>query len=163
MTMTLDTTIHELDSRLAAMQARQEELLWAVVEAQPAGEGHALADSLGDAVQDGLSHLRQARQALREATVGNSSVRDSLTAVARGLVECQREVTRASDIHHDRLLDATTLRGLHDMARERSGSWRSWARGVEDALTQCRLPLHDVNQALLEAWNSITQHLPAAA
>jgi hypothetical protein len=49
------------------------------------------------------------------------------------------------------------MEALNSLVQEDGKEWWQWVNGVKDGLEWCRQPLYDVNQALFQCWQELTE------
>jgi hypothetical protein len=162
--MTLKKSFQSLAERLELLRRTTEELLqWAVTQGKPTRviqgktveEDHALASKYYEATV-GLTAL--AEEAVAAACEGLDAVNNQidLARARRALINCQAGVNQLTQSFFARMVSFEALADLDSLAREQ-GKWEQWVLGVKDALRQCREPIGEVNQALFELWQEITE------
>lgn len=150
--MTLTTSLVELATRLDTLEQHLEDLLWAVVQAQPdEAHGHTLVDQYEATTEDLISLVREAREALQSLAGSSRSV-----AIGPVLSLCQERHNRLVARYYSDLASYERLRGLRRM-RRRWGGWASWSVGVVAALRRCAEPIHQSGDALRHCWADATE------
>src|SRR5207247_3491423 len=80
-----------------------------------------------------------------------------LSLVRRAMINCQSQVNRVSLRFFSELVSFEALEDLGSLQRERQKLWHHWVSGVKDALDRCRQPIDDVNQALFQCWQELSE------
>ena len=166
--MTLKRSFQNLAEKLEGLRLTTEELLqWAVtqgkpvavIQGKPVEEDHALVGRYYEAAI-GLTSLTE--EAIAAAEEGEQAVAERID-LARArcvLITCQDEVNQLTQSFFSKMVSFEALDDLQSLAREQS-KWEQWVLGVKDALKHCREPIVEVNQALFELWQEITEHASA--
>jgi len=154
-----------LDQVLASLQAMREALLdvrIAAIEDKPRRGDVVLVDVFGDAadellgwLEDAVSEIGIARQAIEHGP--------DLYHVRRELIGCQQYYQRIALRFSFDLLSYARMAELMSCGRTRGDAWRGWANGLKNALERCRQPLYDLDQALFECWQELTERMGAAS
>jgi hypothetical protein len=153
--MTMQQSFLALASALDELDRAFDHLIWAVAQGQPIAKGHnegSPAGALDDAVQELRGWVAEAQQCL-DAPLGRPAA--DASPAYRALVDCQRYAVLLAERFNHRLAapDALTTLGL--LSRGDDAGWQSWAFGVRDAIERCRVPLHELNAALLQCWQEL--------
>lgn len=153
--MTLEQALLALDNCLAQFEQALDNVLWAVVEAQPAStRGHALVDYYEGATIELIGLVKEARAAI--AAVGRSIATDQ---AGYALTNCQEQIQQIITRFYDELRDCERKDALNRLARQRGSEWARWVHGVQDALDGCPQPLYAVGQALTPCWLALTDQV----
>jgi hypothetical protein len=155
--MTLEASLLKLNKNLEQLEGALDNLLWAVVQAQPQEEpGHALADHYDIATSDLLGLVKEAKEA---AETGRNAAEGRLdfAGVRQALIICQDRFNQLWDRFYNDLVSLERIEALNNLAQEPGSKWRPWREGVRDALSQCPQLLHEVGQALLPCWQTLTE------
>jgi hypothetical protein len=147
--MTIERDFTKLRQAVTVLYEVLDNLRWAVVEAQPDGQGHALADRMEGITLDLLSATIGARQALEPLPADTLVLREQL-------ILCQRQFHYINSRFHDEMWGYEPVAALYELAAEQEESWASWSAGVRDALEPGPQKLYDVAEALFACWQSIT-------
>lgn len=149
--------IEQTLERLAASLRTVEECLHGVTVT--VSEDHPDDDALlvGD-LEDKLHDIAaQAAEAADLASILTSAAADPPTPseLRRGLARCHSLHLQVSRLLRDGLLAPGHSRQLRHLAASRRGPWVPWVRAVSAGLEACREPLWAVDDALLEAWQTL--------
>ena len=108
----------------------------------------------------GLTSLTE--EAIAAAEEGQQAVLEQidLARARRVLIVCQDGVNQLTQTFFSKMVSFEAWDDLESLAREQS-KWEQWVLGVKDALRRCREPIGEVNQALFELWQEITEHAGA--
>jgi hypothetical protein len=158
--MTVQQSFLALAGALDELDRALDHLAWAVGQGQPprtTGDGDRLSPvgQLDDLVQELCGWGVEARQTLD--TLHGRPLAD-VTQAYRALVACQRFAILLVERFNNRLVDPDVLTTLDYLSRDADAGWQSWAVGVRDAIERCRSPLHELNGALLQCWQELTEH-----
>ncbi|MCG8346471.1 MAG: hypothetical protein MI924_01660 [Chloroflexales bacterium] len=146
--MALEQALLALDECLAQFEQALDNLLWAVVEAQPTSmRGHALIDYYEGATIELIGLVKEARAAI--APVAALVVAER---VGRALTNCQDVMQQIVARFYTELRDCERNEALNGLARQRGGEWARWVHGVQDALNGCPQPLYAMVQTLTPCW-----------
>jgi hypothetical protein len=152
--MTLEASFNLLSAKWTRMAEEFEQgLLWSVMETKPADE-HALATYYVDGVTDLVGFARAGLDACRSAVAAGSQ----LPQVGQTLLQCQRHYNAIVE-QFGRLASCERLRRLRRFGREKGHPWAPWVAHVRKALDHCRRPMDDVNQALFDSWQEVTERI----
>ena len=166
--MTLKKSFENLAEKLECLRLTTEELLeWAVTEGKPLAiterppeeEDHALVGRYYEATI-GLTSLTE--EAIAATEEGQQAVAEhiDLARARRMLIVCQDGVNQLTQTFFSKMVSFEAWDDLESLAREQN-KWEQWVFGVKDALRRCREPIAEVNQALFELWQEITEHAGA--
>jgi hypothetical protein len=164
--MTLAASFTKLGEHFTHLEQALDDLLWAVVQAQPeTEEGHALVDQYDTATNDMLGAVHEAQEAGEE---GRQATRGplKLARARQALTTCQDRFNQLSTRFYTDLISFDWIDGLNHLADERGREWAKWVQGVKGALNRCPQPLHDISEALLSCWQDLTESvnlLPVSA
>jgi hypothetical protein len=153
--MTLEAAFIELHAQLALLERTFDNVLWAVVQGQPAGSSHVLIDYYDAATTDIVGLLNEAKDA---AAAGCGATNDQLhlAAARRALATCQDRFNQVWIRYYSELVSFERKDALHNLKRK-GRAWATWVQGVDDALGQCPAPTYDVSQALLRCWQGLVE------
>jgi hypothetical protein len=168
--MTLKKSFQNLAEKLEYLRFTTEELLqWAVtqgkpvamIERTPTEEDHAL---VGKYYEDSIGLTSLTEEAMAAAQEGEQAVAEQidLARARRVLITCQDRVNQLTQAFFAKMVSFEALADLETLAREQS-KWEQWVLGVKDALRRCRDPIAEVNQALFELWQELTEHAGASS
>ena len=156
--MALETTFQDLVGKLRALREMLSGLQITVVEDRPLSGGVLLVERLGNAVDDLRGLVEEALAAADEAlnAVGNPldgyRARSALATANRQFVSFEYKFL-VEQMSFDHLTD------LKKLGRNNGSEWRCWADTVRDALSQCRAPVRDVDDAFLTSWQDLSERL----
>lgn len=154
--MTLEASFAELGLKLNRLERTCDDLLWAVVQAQPTWEiGHALVDRYDAATHDVAGLAKEMRQAVQGVDV--VTYRLDLEGARQALTLCQGQFNEISNRFYSEHVSFEWLDDLRNLTRMRGGEWAIWVQGVQDALSQCPPTLYDVNQTLFCCWQDLVE------
>ena len=137
-------------------QALDELLHWAVTEGKPAQEDHVLVSRYDDAVSEFVGLLREAKDFAERGCRAAVSPID-LPEARQAIIECQRRASEISQRFFRDLASREALDALNTLGLEQRKRWLEWVRGVKDALDHCRQPIEDLNQALFQCWQELSE------
>ncbi len=154
--MSLETAFAELDGRLDDLEQAFDNLLWAVVQGQPAAGaryGHALPDQYEAAAGDALALVKEARAAAGAGGPAGAGPFDP-ARTGRALAAGQDRLNRPWLRFYTDFVSDERRGALASLKRERR-VWPPWAQGVDDALGRCQHPLYAASQALARCWRDL--------
>jgi hypothetical protein len=156
----VETTFQDLVARARGLRDAVASLQITVVEDRPLSGGVLLVERIGDTVDDLRGLAEEALAAASEALTAVSNPLDEYGA-RNALVEANR---RFICLEYKFLADEMSCDHLNELAkfgRAHGHEWRGWTSSVLHALTQCRGPIHDVDDALLLAWQDLSERIGA--
>jgi uncharacterized protein YPO0396 len=116
--MTLQAAFLELEERLDHLERTLENVLWAVVQGQPAAEqGHTLVDYYDAATTDFIGLVRDAKTAAEEGRKATKGRLD-LAASRQALTTCQELFGKLSSRLCDDVVSLERIEALNDRTRE---------------------------------------------
>jgi hypothetical protein len=153
--MTVQSAFAALGEKMANLEERFNNLIWAVVQAQPEqAEEHPLAERFEDVAQDLTGLVIEARGAIQlESLMAGDQV--NMPAARRALIACQGRCNQVMQQFCSQLTSHQIIEMLNSVT---DPAWESWVSGVQDALRWCGLALHEANQALFQCWQELTDH-----
>jgi hypothetical protein len=155
----IPVVIEQILERLAASLRTVEECVHAVTvtvsEDHPSDDALLVGD-LEDKLRDTAAHATEAADL---ASILTSAAADPPTPseLRRGLSRCHALHLQVSRQLRDGLLAPGHSRQLRQLAAARRGPWVPWVRAVSAGLETCREPLWAVDDALLEAWETLAE------
>lgn len=166
--MTLKKSFENLAEKLECLRLTTEELLqWAVTEGKPLAvtrrpdgeEDHVL---VGRYYEDTIGLTSLTEEAIAAAQEGQQAVAEQidLARARRVLIACQDRVNELTKTFFSKMVSFEAWDDLESLCREQN-MWEQWVLGVKDALKHCCDPIGEVNQALFELWQEITEHAGA--
>lgn len=157
--MTIDGALAGLDGPLTGLSQAFDNLRWAAVQAQPAGEGHALVDHYGAIADDLCALLTETRATLTAAR--QPAARGDPYTAGWALLICQICCNRATTRFYAEAVAHEWYEALGTL-RRRGGEWATWVEGLSDALDRCPAPLYEVGETLIVGWRAIVDWPPSA-
>lgn len=160
--MTLRKSFQNLAEQLECLRLTTEELLqWAITQGKPIEEDHAL---VGKYYEDTIGLTSLTEEAIAATAEGQQAVAEQidLARARRVLITCQERVNQLTQAFFSKMVSFEALADLESLAREQS-KWEQWVLGVKVALKRCRDPIAEVNQALFELWQELTEHAGASS
>jgi hypothetical protein len=156
--MTLQKSFAELIGELEGLRRALDNLLWAVVEAQPEKEkGHSLIVHY-DRVSEDLIGLM--KEAAIEAGLGYKAAERQID-----LPEARQALTHTHSLFLDvsgqffsEIMSFEHLENLNSLVREDRAIWEYWVKGVTDGLENCLQPMELTNRALFNCWQALSEH-----
>jgi hypothetical protein len=155
--MTMQQSFLVLASALDELDRAFDHLTWAVAQGQPVAKGNSEsspAGALDDVVQELRGWVAEAQKCL-EVSRGRPAA--DASPAYRALVDCQRYAVLLAERFNHRLAAPDALSVLGLLSRGDDADWQSWAIGVRDAIERCRVPLHELNTALLQCWQELAE------
>jgi hypothetical protein len=159
--MSLEGSFRELHIAVQRMHEALEGLRMMLVDDQPPSDSTVLVDQFGYAADDVTGWSEEALQAITAARAAVAEAPVDCDRIRRALVLCHERQNRivrrfSSDIAaHESV--AELLRSAKDRGRE----WAPWSDGVANTVGRCRVPILDAADALLAAWQELTERLRA--
>lgn len=123
-----------------------ENVSWAVVEAQPDGIEHALAEQFESTVTD-LADLLQQME---------TSLKTDAKAPLRSLVSSMELLVRFSGRYSTSCQSYDAIAPLYALAEEQPNTWSAWVEGVLDALSPCPEQITALFEALIACWQQVS-------
>jgi hypothetical protein len=157
----VETTFQDLVARLGALREAAESLQITVVEDRPLSGGVLLVERLGNAVDDLRGWVEESLVAAGCALAAVGNPLDEYTA-RTALANANRLFLR---VEYKFLSEEMSCEQLHEVTkfgRRRGREWLGWSGSVIQALTQCRGLVHEVDDALLLAWQDLSERLGSA-
>lgn len=154
--MALEATFHNLHVALGTLHEALTALRTTVREDKPLEGDVVLVDVFGDAADDFLGLVDEALASAADADIAVAAPTDlhRLRFVLTTCQTCFKHITQpfATDlVHYERIAE------LMRFGRVRGGEWHAWAMSVKAALDWCRQPLFDVDEALFNCWQELTE------
>ena len=117
-----------------------------------------LTDMLADAVEDLLGWQAELEGAAAEAQRAVGHPLD-LDRARRALALCQEQLNRSSKRFSSEITAYERMEALTGLGRERGGEWQDWADIVKETIDRCQEAMYDVNDALFQCWQEMTERL----
>ncbi len=159
--MAVETIFQDLVIRLRALREAAESLQITVVEDRPLSGGVLLVERLGNAVDDLRGWVEESLVAAGDALAAVGNPLDQYRA-RTALANAHRLVLRVEYKFLSEEMSCAQLNELTKFGRRRGQEWFGWCGSVIQALTQCRGLVHEVDDALLLAWQDLTERLGSA-
>ena len=156
--MAIEATFQDLVAKLGALREVVASLQITVIEDRPLNGGVLLVERLGDATDDLRGLVEEALAAAVEATTAVGNPLDSYRA-RNSLANANRQFLSLEYKLMLEQLSSDHLNELRKLGRNHGREWHGWACSVIDALTQCRGPVRDVDDALLSSWQDLSERL----
>jgi hypothetical protein len=156
----VETTFQDLVTRVRALRDAMASLQITAVEDRPLSGGVLLVERIGNTVDDLRGLAEEALEAAAEALRAVGHPLDEYGA-RNALAEANR---RFICLEYKFLADEISCEQLNELTKFGRGhghEWRGWIGSVLHALTQCRGPVHDVDNALLLAWQDLSERIGA--
>ena len=156
--MAVETTFQDLVTRVRALRDAMASLQITAIEDRPLNGGVLLVERIGNTADDLRGLAEEALEAAAEAlrAVGNPldayGARNALAEANRRFIRLEYKFL-ADEISREQLNELTKF------GRGHGNEWRGWIGSVLHALTQCRGPVHDVDEALLLAWQDLSERI----
>jgi hypothetical protein len=138
------------DLRAQAMQRLQ----WIVTHERPRNAGHVLASRFEDWLTEFLAMIGEAEAAgLQGEAAAEFGAALDLPRCGAALTDLHRVVRQMARLYADQLASPGTFAALQALGTAaETRAWMPWARGVSEALVQCRRPLGAVEDRVAELW-----------
>jgi hypothetical protein len=158
----IEVAFQALVGKLGAAREAFESLRLTAVEDRPLRDEVLLVERLGNAVDDLQGWLEEAVAAAGEAL---QAVRHPLDGYrAREALALAHE--RFLRLEHKFFSDGVSYEEIDELSRfgrRRGREWLGWTGSVVQALDQCRVPLREVDEALLACWQELSERLGAGS
>jgi hypothetical protein len=154
----LEATFQDLVAKLGALREAVTGLQITVIEDRPLDGGVLLVERLGNATDDLRGLVEEAFAAALEATQAVGNPLDSYRA-RNALANANRQFVCLEYKFLIEQLSADHLNELRKLGRNHGREWHGWTGSVIDALTQCRGPVRDVDDAFLSSWQDLSERL----
>jgi hypothetical protein len=151
--MVIEQTLERLATALRTVEECVQSVILTVAEDHPTDEPLLVAD-LEDQLRDVSARSAEAAD-LASILTSAASDPPSSSELRRGLSRCHTLHLEISRMVRDRLLDSDKDRQLRHLAVTRRGAWVPWVHAVCEGLGACREPMWAVDEALLEAWQTM--------
>jgi hypothetical protein len=158
--MSLETTFETLRRELGLLQEAVSSLHVTATEDKPVRGEVALVSRLEDVITDLVGTLEGA--VVHAAKGVHASQQDETSSEVRiALRDSHDLINRFARTFYTDLATHESIAQLLQMGRERGKEWRSWTGVVKTAIEHCAVFLSDVQGALLECWDELTERLAA--
>lgn len=158
--MAIEPVFLDLVRKFDALREALQGLALTAIEDRPAHGQVLLVERLGDLVEDLRGWAEEARAAAGQASDALHHPAD-FTLARRALSAANELVLRLERRFFDEAVAHGTVSELLRFSGQRGGEWQSWTRGTVQALDVCRVPLGELDQALLRAWQELGERLGA--
>jgi hypothetical protein len=158
----IEATFQALTANFEALRDAVASLRLTVVEDRPPRNEVLLVERLGDAVEDLGGCLEEAAAAAAAALGAVAHPLDGHRA-RQALALAHERFIRAEYKLVFGLISAEQLEELARFGRRRGDEWLGWTGSVLQALEQCRVPLNEADEALLSAWQELSERLGAGS
>jgi len=153
--MTMESAFREISATADGLGATFRDILrWAVVEGVPEKGDHILVSRYDEAANDLLGLLHELRS---NADTAARRPPQDYSRARRALIECQQRASLVARRFYWELYSPEAVESLNMLQSEGKQEWRSWTTGVKDALAQCRTPIEELNQSLVQAWVELSE------
>ncbi len=153
--MTLRTAFETSNTYLSTLHEEFSALQVTLREDKP--DDTAVADILGDKVDDLLCWLEQALAAAREGQRAVDQGPD-LNRAWQALTSCQETFIHLQYKFFD-LISYDSLESLMRADDEAGAAWTVWVRSVKEGLDRCQQPLYNISQALAQCWQEVADRV----
>ncbi len=158
--MAIEETFERLVGTFSAAEETFQGLHLTVNEDRPLAGAVLMVERLGNLVEDlrgwlaeGHAAAIDARQAVVHPLNGHRARR------ALGLAN--ERFIRLETLFFNEAVSHRTIDGLERFGRQRGGEWFGWSGSVTMALQACREPLGALGEAILRAWQELSERLSA--
>ncbi|HTW70786.1 MAG TPA: hypothetical protein VME47_12925 [Acetobacteraceae bacterium] len=160
--MAIEEAFGRLVGRFAAAEETFQALHLTVNEDRPQDGVVLMVERLGNLVEDlrgwlaeGHAAAIDARQAVGHPLNGH----DARQALGRA----NERFIRLETLFFNEAMSHRMIDGLERFGRRRGGEWFGWSGSVVMGLQACREPLGGVGEALLHAWQELSERLGAGS
>jgi hypothetical protein len=152
----LEETFADLVAKWRQLHEAAQALRITAVEDQPAEGAVLLIERCADAAEDLLGWATLGLAAAGDAQQGVGVIPN----VARA-----RHSLRMGQQHFGRLDDQFFVFASYEwvselvrFGRKRRGEWLAWVHSMREAISQCREPIQQVRDALVNCWDGLAEH-----
>jgi hypothetical protein len=154
----LEATFHDLVARLRGLRDLMAGLQITVIEDRPLSGAVLLVERLGNSVDDLRGLVEETLASAIEALDAVGNPLDGYRA-RNALATANRRFLRLEYKFLVEQMSSDHLSELKKLGRDPGGEWKGWIRTVLQALTQCREPIREVDDAFLSSWQDLSERL----
>jgi hypothetical protein len=158
MSVAIEASFRNLVDRFHAAREAFEVLRLTAVEDRPLRNEVLLVERLGNAVEDLQGWLEEAAAAAGEAETAVRHPLDGYRARAALALANERFLRLEYKFFCERV-SYEEVNELTALGRRRGREWLGWTGSVIQAFAQCRDPLRALDEAILAAWQELSEHL----
>lgn len=156
--MAIEAVFLNLTRKFDAMREALQILALTAIEDRPSRGEVLLVERLGNLVEDLRGWAEEAREAAGQASDALAHPAD-LNLGRQALAEANKRFIRLEYRFFGEAVAPGTISELQRFGRQRGREWLSWTGGAVQALEACRSPLHELDEALLLAWQELGERL----
>ncbi len=160
--MAIEAEFLHLATAFEALREVLQSLGLTVIEDRPSRGEVLLVERLGNLVEDlrglseeGLEAAQQARRAVGHPLDGYR-VRQALGCASERFIALKFQFFNNAVSHE-------TIDALQRFGRQSGGEWLGWSASVVTGLQRCREPLRALDEAVLQAWQELSERLGSGA
>lgn len=166
--MTLHKSFQNLACKLEGLREIAEvRLQWAITQTKPVAlikgerveDDHALVSRYYEAAVGLVSLIDAAIAAAQEGLEATADQIDFPRA-RRALICCHERLNEQTRSFFGQVVSCAAFDDLNTLALEQP-KWAQWVLGVKDALDRCREPMLDIDEAVFELWQEVTEQTSA--
>lgn len=160
--MAIEAAFQTLIGKLGAARDAFASLRLTAVEDRPPRDAVLLVERLGNAVDDLQGWLEESAAAAGEAQQAVRHPLDGYRA-REGLALAHERFIQLEYKFFFEGISYEEIDELSRFGRRRGREWLGWTGSVIQALDQCRAPLRDVDEALLNCWRELSERLGSSS
>jgi hypothetical protein len=156
--MAIEPVFLDLVRKFDALRDALQGLALTTIEDRPVHGEVLLVERLGDLVEDLRGLTEEAREAARQAQDALAHPAD-FNLGRRALGAASERFIQVEYRFFGEAVSPGTIAELRRFGRHRGREWLSWTGGAVQALEACRMPLRELDEALLQAWQELGERL----
>jgi len=156
--LAIEDAFQHLVGRFEAATEGFQSLRLTVIEDRPTRGEVLLVERLGNLVEDLRGWLAEGQAAATDARQAVAHPLDSYRA-RQSLGVANERFNRLEGQFFNEAVSHKTIDELERFARQRGGEWFGWSGSVVIALQSCREPLRALGEAILWAWQELSERL----
>lgn len=156
--MAIEAVFLDLVSAFDRMHEALQSLALTAIEDRPLRDAVLLVERLGNMVDDLRGWASEGRAFAVRAHSAASHPVDGYRA-REALGNANKHFIEVEYRFFNEALSQETIGELSLFGRQRGGEWLGWAGSVVAALEACREPLRGLDEAILRAWQELSEHL----
>ncbi|HUN43651.1 MAG TPA: hypothetical protein VMU81_25425 [Acetobacteraceae bacterium] len=160
--MAIEEAFERLVGTFSVAEETFQGLHLTVNEDRPTDGAVLMVERLGNLVQDLRGWLAEGHAAAIDA---REAVNHPLNGhrARQALGRANERFIRLEALFFNEAVSHRTIDGLERFGRTRGGEWFGWSGGVAMALQACREPLRALGEAILRAWQELSERLGAGS
>jgi len=154
----IEAVFQHLVARFNAADEAFQSLRLTVIEDRPPRGEILLVERLGNLVEDLRGWLAEGQAAAANARQAVDHPLDGYRA-RQALGLANERFIRLEGQFFNEAVSHRTIESLERFGRQRGGEWFGWSGSVVMALQACREPLRALDEAILRAWQELSERL----